>query len=353
MPASEATIEKVREYYGKVLKNSGDLKTSACCCGDDVPALYREILKEIDPEITERFYGCGSPIPSALEGCTVLDLGCGTGRDTFLCSKLVGPGGRVIGLDMTEEQLTVGRRHLAAQTQRFGFDLPNVEFRQGYIEDLRGAGLGDASVDVVISNCVINLSPDKPRVFREILRVLKPGGEMFIADVFADRRLPAALAEDQTLLGECLAGAMYVEDFRRLMHDLGCADVRYLAARTIEMDTQDIALASKLGEARFCSLTFRAFKLEGIEDRSEDYGQTAEYLGGIVEAPEYFVLDAYHVFPRGAEVRVCGNTAAMLSGSRLGRHFRVTGDHEAHYGLFQVQEEHGGGCCDHGGECCC
>src|SRR5437868_3226329 len=103
--------QSVKDYYGKVLKSSADLQTSACCLTESLPRHVVEILRDIHPEVKERFYGCGSPIPPALEGATVLDLGSGSGRDCYVLSKLVGARGRVIGLDMTDEQLAVARRH--------------------------------------------------------------------------------------------------------------------------------------------------------------------------------------------------------------------------------------------------
>jgi arsenite methyltransferase len=149
-----------------------------------MPEYLRPILNEIHTEILDRFYGCGSPIPSALEGATLLDLGCGTGRDAYMLAKLVGPNGRVIGLDMTDEQLDVARRHIDYHMKKFGYASPNVDFREGFMEDLAAAGIADNSIDLVVSNCVINLSPNKEKVFSEILRVLKPSGELYFSDVF-------------------------------------------------------------------------------------------------------------------------------------------------------------------------
>src|SRR5262249_22818210 len=197
--------ETVREYYGRVLKSSADLKTSACCVAETLPPQVAAALTDVHPEVKDRFYGCGSPIPPSLDGLTVLDLGCGSGRDCYVLSKLVGSRGRVIGLDMTEEQVAVARKYVSWHAERVGY--ANVEFRDGYIEDLRAAGMADASVALVISNAVLTLSPDKRRVFSEIFRVLKPGGDLYFSDVFADRRIPHALAEDPVLIGECLGGA--------------------------------------------------------------------------------------------------------------------------------------------------
>lgn len=111
---------------------------------------------------------------------------------------------------MTEEQLAVARAHVDWHMERYGYDKANVTFRHGVIEDLASMGIADASVDVCVSNCVLNLSPDKAQVLKEIFRVLKPGGELYFSDVFCDRRLPGALREDQEVLGECLGGALYI-----------------------------------------------------------------------------------------------------------------------------------------------
>lgn len=332
MTSDSSAQASIQEYYGKVLKSSADLQTSACCTAEAMPAHLRPILKELHAEVRDRFYGCGSPIPPALEGATVLDLGCGTGRDCYLLSKLVGPHGRVIGVDMTDEQLTVAREHREWHAEKFGY--ANVEFRQGYIEDLAAADIGDASLDLVISNCVLNLSPEKPRVFREIFRALKPGGELYFSDVFADRRLPTDLKRDPVLMGECLGGALYVEDFRRAMAQAGCRDARACASSRIDLRNPEIE--RKAGGIGFCSMTVRAFRLE-LEDCCEDYGQVATYLGTLAEHPHAFDLDAHHHFVTGKPMLVCGNTADMLSRTRYAPHFRVLGEKQTHYGLFKCE----------------
>ncbi|WP_156302737.1 methyltransferase domain-containing protein [Methylogaea oryzae] len=312
-----------------------------------MPEPLRAILAELHPEVKERFYGCGSPIPPLLEGRTVLDLGSGSGRDAYILSKLVGAQGRVIGVDMTEEQLAVANRHIGYHTEKFGYQRPNVRFLQGYIEDLQSLGLADASVDVVVSNCVLNLSPDKGRVFSEIWRVLKPGGELYFSDVFADRRVPAPLARDPVLLGECLGGALYVEDFRRLMAAIGCLDYRITHSARIALNDPEVE--AKAGMIGFRSMTVRAFKLD-LEDRCEDYGQVAYYLGSIPGHPHAFALDDHHLLKTGQPLLVCGNTAAMLRDTRYGGHFRVEGNMSTHYGLFDCGPPAGGG--ESFGACC-
>jgi len=331
MQAPTPSHDSVRQYYGEVLQRSADLKTGACCSPDALSPRLRALIADVHPDVRERFYGCGSPIPPSLAGCTVLDLGCGSGRDCFVLSKLVGEQGRVIGIDMTPEQLAVARRHVGWHSERYGYASPNVEFREGIIEDLRSARIADASIDVVVSNCVLNLSPQKADVFAEIFRVLKPGGELYFSDVFTGRRIPLTLRNDPVLLGECLAGALYVEDFRRMLATLGCADARVVAQSPVPL--LDPAIEDKIGFATFRSLTIRAFKLE-LEDRCEDYGQVATYRGDIDGHPHAFELDDHHRFETGRPLRVCGNTADMLGGSRYAAHFVLAGDKSRHYGLF-------------------
>lgn len=341
--------ESVREYYGRVLGTSADLKTSACCLAESLPEHHREILGRIHPEVLEKFYGCGSPIPYDLEGRVVLDLGCGSGRDAYLLSRLVGPRGRVIGVDMTPEQLEVARRHVGYHTGEWGYSEPNVEFLEGYIEDLRSLGIENESVDLVVSNCVINLSPAKEQVFSEIFRVLKPGGELYFSDVFSGRRVPESLRTDPVLMGECLGGALYTEDFRRLLRGLGVLDHRVMSRSRLDLRSTEVE--AKAGMIDFYSVTVRAFKLP-LEDICEDYGQVAFYLGTIPEAPHAFALDDHHLFRTGMPMLVCGNTASMLLDTRFGRHFRVLGDRSVHYGAFacgtapaSADSAAGGGCC--------
>jgi arsenite methyltransferase len=349
MTEHETSFEAVKAYYGAAT-GAGGLATKACTCGEQIPSNHQAILAQIDREILDRFYGCGSPIPPCIEGCTVLDVGCGAGRDAYLASRLVGPTGRVIGVDMTAEQLAVARRHQAAQAERFGLARSNVDFREGRFEDLAALGVADASVDVVISNCAVNLSPRKERVFSEIFRVLKPGGELYFSDVFADRRPPPMLREDPVLLGECLAGAMYVEDFRRMLRNLGCPDHRLVSRSRTVIDNP--AVEARVGGIGFESMTIRAFKLRSLEDACEDYGQMAIYLGSVPEHPHVFPLDDHHLFQALKPALVCGNTAAMVSETRYSRHFHMIGDRSRHFGRFDcgaapaaVQARSGGACC--------
>jgi SAM-dependent methyltransferase len=344
-----AVSESVQNYYGEVLKSTEDLKTSACCTLDAMPVHLRPLLADLHPEVVERFYGCGSPLPPALIGRTVLDLGCGSGRDCYMLSRLVGESGRVIGVDMTEQQLAVANLHRQWHADRYGYKHSNVEFAHGKIEDLTSVNIADNSIDVVVSNCVINLSADKRQVLAEVLRVLKPGGELYFSDVYANRRIPAALKLDPVLLGECLGGALYWEDFRRIMQELGCPDVRVVKTSPIRLD--DAEVAAKIGMVDFHSITVRAFKIP-MEDRCENYGQIATYKGSLPEHPHAFDLDDHHHFETGRPMLVCGNSFDMLNSSRYAEHFELQGDKSTHFGLFDCSPSSTGVSTDSGMDCC-
>lgn len=339
----------VADYYGSLLTGTGDLKTSACCTSDALPVYLRAIHTSLHPEITERFYGCGSPIPPVVEGKRILDLGCGTGRDCYLLAPLVGSKGEVVGLDMTPAQIEIARRHEAYQASQAGLTSPNTRFIDGYIEDLRAADIADESVDIVISNCVINLSPDKESVFREIFRVLKPGGELFFADIFADRRIDPQIGNDPVIRGECLGGAMYVEDFRRLLHRIGVADFRVVKSSPVAITNE--AIANRLGRVRFTSQTIRAFKLP-LEDRCEDFGEVLTYRGTIPYQPHFFELDDHHLFETNRPERVCSNTADMIIRTRFADHFSYQGERTRHFGLFPCGVVHQSTEAASSGSCC-
>lgn len=327
------TAQQIKDYYGKTLSGSADLKTDACCDFDATPAHVRRVLAEIDAEVLARYYGCGLVVPQALDGAHVLDLGCGVGRDCFVLSKLVGETGSVAGVDMTPEQLAVARRHIAGHAQRFGYAQPNTTFHEGYIERLGELGLAPASFDIIVSNCVINLSSDKDAVLKGAWDLLKPGGEFYFADVYADRRLDPGLRDDPVLLGECLAGALYWNDFLTLAKRAGFADPRLVASRPIAVT--DEAMRAKLGRpTRFFSATYRLFKLDGLDPACEDYGQAVIYRGGIAECPDVFALDNHHRIEKGRVFPVCGNTYRMLRESRFAAFFDFIGDFTTHYGIF-------------------
>lgn len=324
--------DDVRDYYGHTLQSSLDLQTNACC--DQMPPEWlKPVLSQLHDEVVSRYYGCGLVAPQQLKGMRILDLGCGSGRDVYLLSALVGEQGEVVGVDMTPEQLAVAERHRDYHRQAFGHARSNVSFHHGYIEQLDALGLPDDYFDIVVSNCVINLSPDKERVLREVFRVLKPGGEMYFSDVYTDRRIPEPLLQDPVLYGECLSGALYWNDFLNLAKSAGFGDPRLVEDRPITIENP--AIAEKLAPARFYSATYRLFKLQGLEPACEDYGQAVIYRGGIPHSEAVFHLDAHHAIERGKVFPVCGNTWRMLQDTRFVSYFDFIGNFDTHYGIFE------------------
>ncbi len=328
--------ESVKDYYGNVLEGTKDLKTSACCTTDAYAPHIKEALKYIADEVNQKYYGCGSPIPLALKGLKVLDLGCGSGRDCYILSKLVGPEGMVYGIDMTDQQIEVAKRYISYHTEIFGYHKPNVVFIQDYLENL-SRHFNPQSLDLVVSNCVVNLVEDKASLLKQVYDVLKEGGEFYFADIYADRRLTEGIRKDPVLYGECLGGALYYRDFERLARKVGFVDCRVMSRRRIDISNQDIA--SKIGATRFYSVTYRLFKINRLEDACEDYGHIAIYKGGIPESPHEFRLDDHHTFEIGKPMPVCGNTALMLSKTRFRDYFEVIGSFEVHYGAFGLGDK--------------
>ncbi|MGM0564143.1 MAG: methyltransferase domain-containing protein [Pseudomonadota bacterium] len=326
-----STHDIVQDYYGKTLQSTDDLKTDACCDASEVPEWLKPLLANIHGEVLSRYYGCGLVCPELLEGCRVLDLGCGSGRDVYALAQLVGPKGEVVGVDMTDEQLAVAEDHRIYHADQFGYD--NVRFLKGYIEKLDELDLEEGAFDVVVSNCVINLSPDKPAVLAGVKKLLKPGGEFYFSDVYADRRIPASVANDPVLYGECLGGALYWKDFIRLSRTAGFNDPRLVEDRPLAVT--DPALAERIGNIRFYSATYRLFNINELEDACEDHGQAVIYRGSVPGHAHRFDLDAHHAIETGKVFPVCGNTFRMLEESRFAGHFEFIGDFTRHYGLFE------------------
>jgi len=227
---TNAVREKVREGYAKIAQEGCCGPNGGGCCG--ATAFTPEALAEAIGYTTDELaampdganmgLSCGNPtaLASLHPGEVVLDLGAGGGFDCFVAGRKVGATGRVIGVDMTPDMLAKARRNVASYREQTGLD--NVEFRLGEIESLPVA---DASVDVVISNCVLNLSPDKPRVWREIARVLKPGGRVAVSDLALLRPLPDAVKADIEALVGCVAGAVLVDDTRAMANLAGLSEV--------------------------------------------------------------------------------------------------------------------------------
>ncbi len=226
--SDEKTHELVKKAYGDVARRqSSCCGSNSSCCGDT------KAYAVPDHPVPEAELGlsCGNPLAFGYinKGDVVLDLGSGAGKDVFLAAQKIGDAGRAIGVDMTPEMLALARKNAVKFFATTG--LANVEFREGHIEALP---VEDASVDVVISNCVINLSPDKPQVFREVYRVLKAGGRMIVSDIVLNRPLPESARNDADLYAACIAGALLREDYLAAIRAAGFGKVEVVSDHTYQ-----------------------------------------------------------------------------------------------------------------------
>lgn len=281
------TREDVQEFYARAAEKP---QPELCCPGGYDPAETSHIPKEV----LERAYGCGSPISLAQpsEGEAAVDLGCGAGIDVFIAAKKVGENGRVIGVDMTQEMLT---RALVAQTQveeSLGFR--NTEFRHGTLEEIP---VDTETADLVTSNCVLNLSVNKMKVFQEIARILKHGGRFVIADILSEKAVPEALRQDKKLWGECLTGALTREEFLDSAKEAGFYGLEILQRKFYK----------EVEGYKFYSVVVRGLKFKKGQ-KCVYIGQFATYLGPYAQVSD----DDGHAYKRGIPFEICTDTAAKL-----------------------------------------
>ncbi|KAI3354326.1 hypothetical protein L3Q82_018845, partial [Scortum barcoo] len=306
----------VQKYYGSRLESSCDLQTSASSCSVScrpLPSSVREALSLVHPEVTKKFFGCGLPFPAKFEGCRVLDLGSGSGRDCYAFSKLVGPTGYVTGIDMTEELISVSRQYIDYHQKKFGYEKPNVTFVQGYMEKLGEAGIQSDSVDVAVSNCVICLCPDKRAVLQQAYNVLKEGGELYFSDMYASKVIPDHMKQDPVLWGEGMSGSLFWQDLISLAHSVGFSTPYLVSATNIVVHDselkakagryqKDVAvevnreMAAVLHSSRFCS----DFKIQ-ISDKAESCSEST---------PQYCHLNPFLLADKmGSSVKQCSKTS--------------------------------------------
>ncbi|KAJ7325153.1 hypothetical protein JRQ81_018173 [Phrynocephalus forsythii] len=317
--AAEQIHREVQDYYGKELTKTEDLKTNACMTSTKPLAPFiKEALQCVHEEVSAKYYGCGLVVPECLEDCWILDLGSGSGRDCYMLSKLIGENGHITGIDMTENQVEVAKKHINYHMNKFGYQKPNVNFIHGCIEKLDEAGLKDESFDIVISNCVVNLSPDKRAVLQGAYRVLKMGGEMYFSDVYASHDLPEVIRKHRVLWGECLGGALWWKDLYKIAEEVGFLPPRLVTASLITIDNKE--LESVVGDCQFVSATFRLFK---IPKPGSTQHYEAIYQGGIPGHEKELEFDVNDKFKQGEVVEVDAEMAAILQKSRFSGKFLI------------------------------
>ena len=305
---------KVREFYGEAAET---LQAELCC-----PTKYdASAVDHIPQEVLDRFYGCGSPMATAgiQPGEVVVDLGSGAGIDVFIAARLVGPEGRAIGVDMTEQMLAVARENQPKVASSLGYDA--VDFRRGFLEQIP---VESRSADLVTSNCVINLSPDKPRVFEEIWRVLRDHGRILVSDIVSERPVPPHLKVNPQLWGECLVGALTQEEFVAGLERAGFYGIEILK-RSYWKDVEGYP---------FYSMTVRGWKLEKTAG-CVFAGHRAVYLG----PGKAFVDEEGHQFPRNEPHEFCTDTVAKLSRPPYRDFFAILepGEERAGYACCEAQ----------------
>jgi len=289
----------VRNFYSKAAVSAQE---SLCC-----PTQYdSKDLSHIPKEVLEISYGCGSPVDRAnlREGEVMVDLGSGGGIDCFIAARHVGKTGRVYGIDMTEEMLGVARKNATLVAENLGYN--NIEFRQGYLESIP---VDNSSVDLVTSNCVINLSMDKDEVFREIHRILKPGGRFMISDIISNKEIPEAMQNNKELWGECISGALTLNKF------LGYAEKNRFKGLRVQKDY----LWKEVEGIKFYSYTIEGCKHVSSESKSCCSSLLATYAG-----PFESVTFQETVYPMGIAVEINEDTAQLLSSHSYAGQFIIT-----------------------------
>jgi arsenite methyltransferase len=299
MPIDEIT-QKVSDRYAKAATTGEQM-----CC----PTSYDmgHLKTFIPEEVLKISYGCGTPagLKTVQAGETVLDIGSGGGIDCFEASRLVGPAGRVIGIDMTDTMLEIARKNASIVAANLGYSASNVEFRKGLADAMP---VEDAAIDLIISNCVINLAPDKRQVFREMYRVAKPGGRFTISDIVSDQTVPQYLVHDTQKWGDCLSGALTLTDYMSGMTTAGFVGihlVKFSPWRVID-------------GIHFFSVTLTGYKLAPATTASSVRYAT-------LRGPFSRLVDergmAYH---RGIPQSITADEARLLSVPSLSAHFLLT-----------------------------
>eukprot|EP00466_Bigelowiella_natans_P018834 jgi/Bigna1/81221/fgenesh1_pg.78_\ len=337
VPNSDAIIA-----YILTAKRSSDGHSPLCLTYFPHPF---QALTRVPSTIKDRFYGCGTPLPQGITGLDLLDLGSGSGRDCYVAAAMVGPNGSVTGVDMTDEQLEVASKFVPEYMDTLGYKTSNLKFKKGYIEFLKDAGgclhhnppspvisvvlssppthaalklareyrpalaekqsagrfksrerIEPESVDMVISNCVINLSPNKATTW------------LMMEGVLHDRTNSNTQQSYQHHYRICQS--LHISYLFHMM--MGCSNLHSRGMRRL-----------LCGSANFYSITYRCFKLSNMETLCEDYGQVAYYKGTLPNNPNSYMLDDHHVFETGKPMLVCGNTASMVSETWMKEHFEV------------------------------
>ncbi|TRZ99776.1 MAG: methyltransferase domain-containing protein [Nitrospiraceae bacterium] len=394
--SDETITQQVSERYARAVTTGEQM-----CC----PTGYNfdDLRAFVPEEVLRVSYGCGTPagLATVRPGETVLDIGSGGGIDCFEAARRVGPSGRVIGIDMTDEMLAMARRNTPIVAKNLGYAAPNVEFRKGHAENLP---VEDGTIDLIISNCVINLAPDKARVFREMFRAIRPGGRFTISDIVADQPVPQYLIHDTQKWGDCLSGALPAWEYLGGLVQAGFLGVHQMKFSpwsvidgihffSLTLTGYKLPEAAEATEAKFATLvgpfsravdelgqTYHRGKPAPVSARAAQLLKTPpfERLFLLAETPillattdqrlvsilpadapcvwkgHYAILtapfaeaedDDHHVYWRGVPLEICSKTLDVLDSGPYSRHFTVINRATEAVSGEAVSCDPGGGCC--------
>lgn len=293
--SDEELKNAVRDKYSRISEQSKEYNESSCCgagsCSDEVYNIMNDDYSTVEGYNPDADLGLGCGLPTQFarirEGDTVIDLGSGAGNDCFVARHETGPDGKVIGIDFAEPMVSKARRN----AEKLGFS--NVEFHLGDIEEMP---LPDSTADVIVSNCVLNLVPDKKNVFSEIIRVLKPGGHFSISDIVLVGELPDSLREDAEMYAGCVAGAIQKEEYLGHIRELGFSDLR------IEQE-KPIVLPDDILERYLSDSDIEAFKNGATGIYSISVFARKPAVSQLADGPEH--ADNEHATPAASENRTC------------------------------------------------
>jgi arsenite methyltransferase len=313
----ERMKEGARELFGRSKKHATSMKDRAVTSTSNMSKSVSSTMGQIHKDITRSVAG-GFPCPEAIEDCYVLDLDCDNGRDAYVLSKLVGPKGKVVGIDSNKEQIDEANKYVDYHMKQFGYQTPNVEFKYGHLENLKAAGVLTDYFDVVLSNFVIDLSEKKAMALTEAYQALKNGGEIYYSEIFSDKEIPEEAQKDEE--DADLRGALYWKDFHKICSELGFPRPILVSSKCIPIKNKKIEKI--VAGIHFVSATYRIFKIDQ-ESIGEAAGRGAKvtYKGSIMDHQKSFKFAEGLTFPTGTPIHVDAKLAAILKNSRFAKHF--------------------------------